>query len=377
MISLQVILYLLLFSYLYIIGYYIVGWNKLATFNPSDSMPRHPSVSIIIPVRNEELHIANLLNDIQAQTYPAEYIEIIVVDDSSTDNTINIIQSLNFPNVKVVPLILDEAINSYKKEAIAKGVASSTAELIITTDGDCRVGPEWISTIVDFYIQHNFQLISAPVSFHNESYWFEKIQTIEFQFLIGAAAACIENGMPNTCNGANLAYTRDVFNRVNGYDGIKDLASGDDEMLLQKIGSIYPNGIGFLKSEKAIVSTFAKYHLKDFIQQRIRWASKTSKYFNWRVMLMVVLIFLFNLSILIAIPFAVYFDSIKYYLEIALVFKMLFDGVFFYLTLSFFDKKKLLPYSILVEFFYTFYVVFIGLIGSSRTSYIWKNRKVR
>ena len=156
MIFLQVILYLLLLSYLYIIGYYIVGWNKLAMFSPSDSMPRHPSVSIIIPVRNEELHIANLLIDIQAQTYPAEYIEIIVVDDSSTDNTINIIQSLNFPNVKVVPLILDQAINSYKKEAIAKGVASSTAELIITTDGDCRVGPEWISTIVDFYIQHNF-----------------------------------------------------------------------------------------------------------------------------------------------------------------------------------------------------------------------------
>lgn len=377
MIFLQVILYLLLLSYLYIIGYYIVGWSKLTSFKASKTLPRTPSVSIIIPVRNEELHIANLLIDIQAQSYPAENIEIIVIDDSSTDNTISIINALNFPNVKVVSLIVEHAINSYKKEAIAKGVASSTAELIVTTDGDCRVGPEWISTIVDFYTQHNFHLISAPVSFHNESYWFEKIQTIEFQFLIGAAAACIKNGMPNTCNGANLAYTREIFNQVNGYDGINDLASGDDEMLLQKIGSIYPNGIGFLKSEKAIVSTYAKYHLKDFIQQRIRWASKTSKYFNWRVMLMVVLIFLFNLSILISIPIAFYVDTIKQYVGIAIGFKMLFDGVFFYLTLSFFDKRKLLPYSILVEFFYTFYVVFIGLIGSSRTSYIWKNRKVR
>lgn len=377
MIFLQVILYLLLLSYLYIIGYYIVGWSKLATFKSSDSISRYPSVSIIIPVRNEEQHIANLLNDIQSQTYPSEYIEIIVIDDSSTDNTINIIQGLNIPNVRVVPLVVNQAINSYKKEAIAKGVASSTAELIVTTDGDCRVGSEWIQTVVEYYINNNYQLISAPVSFHNESYWFEKIQTIEFQFLIGAAAACIENGMPNTCNGANLAYTREIFNQVNGYDGINDLASGDDEMLLQKIGSIYPNGIGFLKSEKAIVSTYAKYHLKDFIQQRIRWASKTSKYFNWRVMLMVVLIFTFNLSILISIPFAFYVDAIKQYLGVAIGFKMLFDGVFFYLTLSFFDKRKLLPYSILVEFFYTFYVVFIGLIGSSRTSYIWKNRKVR
>jgi hypothetical protein len=94
-------------------------------------------------------------------------------------------------------------------------------------------------------------------------------------------------------------------------------------------------------------------------------------------MLMVVLIFLFNLSILISISFAFYFDAIKHYLGIAIGLKMLFDGVFFYLTLSFFDKRKLFPYSILVEFFYTFYVVFIGLIGSSRTSYIWKNRKVR
>lgn len=377
MIFIQLVAYLLLISYIYIIGYYIIGWYNLRTYKASENLIRIPTISIIIPVRNEENHIAELLCDINNQNYPETHLEVIVVDDSSTDNTVQIIEALSFKNVKIVKLSLDHVINSYKKAAIAQGVASSYAELIVTTDGDCRVGPNWIWNIADFYTQHQYHLISAPVSFHNERHWFEKVQTVEFQFLIGAAAACIQNGMPNTCNGANLAYTREIFNHVNGFDGINDLASGDDEMLLQKISSLYPDGIGFLKSKEAIVRTYAKYHLKDFIQQRIRWASKTSKYFNWKVMLMVSVIFLFNASLLIAIPLAFYYSQALNYLYLAILLKVVIDTIFFYKTLSFFNKLKLLPYSILVEFFYTFYVVIIGLLGTSRTSYIWKNRKVR
>ena len=181
MIVILVVLYLLLFAYLFIVTYFIIGWTRTRVHKPMYNFNRYPTVSIIIPVRNEEDHIGKLLTDIQSQLYPSEYIEVLVIDDDSTDNTVKIIKELNFKNVKVLPLKVDEKINSYKKRAITLGVNNSEAELIVTTDGDCRVSENWISCIVDYYLKEKVQLISAPVSYHTEKTWFEKIQTIEFQ----------------------------------------------------------------------------------------------------------------------------------------------------------------------------------------------------
>lgn len=377
MFAIQIILYSLLFVYLYFVCYFIFGWTKLKTHRTSAVLNKTPLVSIVIPVRNEEKYIAQLLIDIQHQSYPSNLIEVIVVDDDSTDNTVEVIRNLNFPNVRVLSLHIDAEIVAYKKKAITLGVEHSKAELIVTTDGDCRVGENWISTIVDYYTSHNYQLISSPVSFHNGNNWFEKIQILEFQYLIGAAGACISNGMPNTCNGANLAYTRDVFHKTNGYEGIDEIASGDDEMFLQKISKLYPNGVGFLKNKDAIVYTYAKSYFSEFMQQRKRWASKTSKYINAKVSFMVICIFLYNLSLVLSLPFLFFYPEIKNYIIISITLKLIFDGVFFAQTLNFFNKIRLFPYAILVELFYSFYIVFIGIWGSSRTSYIWKNRKVK
>src|SRR6202012_3482401 len=114
----------------------------------------------------------------------------------------------------------------------------------------------------------------------------------------GSGAALIGNGQASTCNGANLAYRKDVFYAVGGFKGIDDLASGDDELLLQKVAEKYPGKIGFLKSYDAIVYTHAKHTLKEFLQQRRRWASKSVKYKDKKVTAMTVGIWLFNVSLL-------------------------------------------------------------------------------
>ena len=104
------------------------------------------------------------------------------------------------------------------------------------------------------------------------------MQTLEFSYLIGIGAAFIGNGRASTCNGANLAYRKDVFYQVGGFTGIDDLASGDDELLLQKVAERFAGRIGFLKHFDAVVYTHAKPTLADFLQQRRRWASKSVKY---------------------------------------------------------------------------------------------------
>jgi cellulose synthase/poly-beta-1,6-N-acetylglucosamine synthase-like glycosyltransferase len=344
---------------------------------PNYNFQRYPTISIVVPVRNEEVHIGKLLTDIQSQTYPSEFIEVLVIDDDSTDNTVQIITELGYKNVKVIPLKVDEKINAYKKRAITLGVNNSEAELIVTTDGDCRVTENWIASIVDYYLKEKVQFISAPVSYHLEKTWFEKVQTIEFQYLIGAAAACIKNGIPNTCNGANMIFTRNLFHEIDGYEGIDMKASGDDEMLLHKVYNKHPNLIGFLKSKSAVVLTYAKNDFNGFLQQRIRWASNESAFTDYRTSTMLISIFLFNLVLLGSVVYSFYSAEISTYLKVAFLFKFLFDGIFILQTLWFFKRISLLPYIILVIILYTPYIIIVGLLGNFSTTYVWKGRKVR
>jgi cellulose synthase/poly-beta-1,6-N-acetylglucosamine synthase-like glycosyltransferase len=366
-----------LISYLFYVGYFIVGWLRTPSFQSKDKLNKYPTISIIIPVRNEEEHIGKLLTDIQSQTYPEDYIEVLVINDDSTDDTLKVIKELNYSNVKVLDLQVNEKINAYKKRAITLGVQHSSAELIVTTDGDCRVGPHWLMKIVEYYIREDKQLITAPVSYHLQQNWFEKVQTVEFQFLIAAAAACIKNGMPNTCNGANMAYKRELFHEIKGYDGIDNVASGDDEMLLHKVFKKDPSLVGFLKSDEAIVKTFAKSDWRGFIQQRKRWASKSTIFFDYRTSLMLASVFMLNVCLLVALPLAFFFKEFFVFLSVAAVLKFLFDGFLIFQTLRFFSNKKLLPYLLLVEFLYTPYIVFVGIVGNFSSTYIWKGRAVR
>lgn len=374
-ITISTICTLLTLFYVGLLLFFNRGWRKLPDYKESVKTPQ-TKVSIIVAARNEERNIADTIDDILAQTYPNSLYELIIVDDHSTDRTAEIVTQYQHRGVKLIRLNEKEALNSYKKKAIAEAISNSSGELIITTDADCRMGPEWLKTIVNYYEQNDFKMISSPVSYFREKNEFEEMQTLEFLFLIGLGAAGIGNKMPTTCNGANLAYRRDVFLEVEGFKGIDNLASGDDELLLHKIGAKYPEGIGFCKSEKAIVYTEAKETLKEFISQRKRWASKSTKYRDKRIVFVAVAIWLFNISFLfnfLMIFFSGY--AIKIFLIQYLV-KVLAEILFLSKLTSFNKRSELLKYTPILSLIHPLYIVYIGLVGNSG-KYNWKGRMVR
>lgn len=245
-------------------------------------------VTVMIAARNEEERIAFTIDDILAQDYPKHLMEVIFVDDHSTDRTADIIKSYADRGVKLLQLKEDKPLNSYKKKAIAKAIGLSTGDLMVATDADCRMGTAWLSAIVSYYETNDWVMISSPVTYFEERNLFEYMQTLEFAYLIGIGAAFIGNGRASTCNGANLAYRKDVFYEVGGFSGIDELASGDDELLLQKVAEKYPGRIGFLKGREAIVFTHAKHTLNEFLQQRRRWASKSTRYKDKKIVALAV-----------------------------------------------------------------------------------------
>ncbi len=366
---------ILLICYSGILLFFIKGWWALKNGQPLQSQFK-TTVSVLVPVRNEEQHIANLIQDLIAQNYPITLFNIIIIDDHSTDQTATIVRSFSNSNLRLLQLSIEKPINSYKKRAIATAIATCDSELILTTDGDCRMGPDWIASIVSMYEQERCQLISSPVAYHQEKSLAEKIQTVEFELLIAAGAACIQNKFPNTCNGANLAYTRAAYHAVGGFKGIDDLASGDDELLLHKMHKQFPDGLRFLKESSAIVYTEAKGTLRSFYQQRKRWASKSVKYADKRMVLLVSIIYFFNLLIFIQAGLLFFTTANLGMFVILIGVKMGLDAILIFQSLSFFKKRRLLLLLPLVEIFYVIYILIIGIIANIGGAYEWKGRTV-
>jgi cellulose synthase/poly-beta-1,6-N-acetylglucosamine synthase-like glycosyltransferase len=351
------------------------GWKRIVA--PGGSVSGlQTRVSVIVAARNEEENIAETITDLLAQDYPPQLVEFIIVDDHSTDRTAEVVNSFTDPRIRLIRLNAGEHVNSYKKKAIADAIARAGGELIVTTDADCRMDAAWLSTVVSYYREQNLVMISSPVVYFRERNWFERMQTLEFLYLIGLGASSIGNKVPSTCNGANLAYKREVFLELGGFSGIDDLASGDDELLLHKVAVKYPDRIGFCKSRAAIVRTTAKPDLASFIAQRKRWASKSTRYKDRKIVVLGVSIWLCNLLLAITVAGGFFSTQLRAVAAAALLLKFLAELAFLVPVTGFARRKELLKLLPALTLIHIVYMIYIGIAGNSGT-YVWKDRKVR
>ena len=290
--SMLIVTIVLFVCYSILIIYYWQSWNSIPDFIPTEKSFQ-TKISVIIPARNEEDNIGKLLIALQQQTYPKDLFEVIVIDDHSTDKTIEVVRK--FPEVKLLQL-KEGNINSYKKKAIETGIAAANGKLIVTTDADCMPGKEWLQILASFKEKNNAVFIAAPVVFENNSSLLQKFQALDFLVLQGITGAAVYKRSMAMCNGANLAYEKKAFDEVSGFSGINQIASGDDMLLMHKIWKKYPDKIFYLKSKDAIVQTQPMKTRKEFFNQRIRWASKARYYEDKKIFW--VLLFVYFLILL-------------------------------------------------------------------------------
>jgi cellulose synthase/poly-beta-1,6-N-acetylglucosamine synthase-like glycosyltransferase len=365
-------------AYVFLIGSFCIGWKRTNLLKIKSG--EKTDVAIIVAARNEEDNILECLKSISFQTYSGNF-EIIVVNDNSTDKTEKIISefTLSHSNVKLINLS-DFSLEG-KKNAISTAIRMTNSELIITTDADCTMGNKWLETIVFFYNQTKAKMIVAPVAFKAESGVFQKMQSLEMLALQGSTCGSLYYGKAIMCNGANLAYKKSVFGELNGFKGIEESASGDDVLLMYKINEKYKDEIKFLKNSDAVVYTKPKVKMKDFIEQRKRWASKDFSLLNKETKIVGTTVYSYNFMILLTGIIAG-FASLKStvyqpFFEFCLILfgiKCLIDFLLLFLAASFFKKKRMLYLFLPEQLCYIVYVVLIGLLGK-KGSYSWKGRK--
>lgn len=351
------------------------GLNKLKKSN-SDKIPDE-FISVLIPFRNEEENILENLNCIQNQKYPEDKFEVLYINDSSNDKSLEILkENIKLNNIKIINFKNEENSFAGKKRLLEYGIENAKGEIIVTTDADCFFGEDWLLNLVS-ELDDKTGFIAGPVEFTDGSSTFSKIQKLEFSGLIISGAGLIGTNSPAICNAANLAYRKKLYSEVNGFKDHLNISSGDDDFLMQKIWKDTNYKVRFCSRKDAIVKTNSNKTLNDFFHQRIRWASKGLFYKNIKLIFTLILIYFFYLGILAQLVLGI---TVSNLFVISLIISLILKFFIEYLTLKngfkLIFKSCKIEHFFLTEFFQIFYIIFAGFFGIFG-NYNWKGRKVK
>lgn len=265
-----------MFLILPLIAYAVFGWFLYRGFSKavrlSDESPL-PPVSVLLPFRNEARGLKATVTSVLDALGSGD--ELIVINDGSEDNSLEIAQSISDSRLVVL-----SSNQSGKKAALRQGIDRAKHEVILTVDADIRPQSHWPALMLQPFSNAHIQMVCGSVHVP-----FEKVgsramwEAIDVLSLVGSGRALTRQGWAVMCNGANLAFRKSAFIEVGGYLGNENRSSGDDVFLLQSMIEKYPNGVIPIP-EKALggVETTPQISWSALVRQRIRWAGKSGGY---------------------------------------------------------------------------------------------------
>ncbi len=362
---------LVLIVYAITIISFALGWFKLTCFKQHNH-PVSESVSIVIACRNEEENIDLLIQSLLQQDYPKENTEIIVVDDHSEDNTYPVLKKYAAKH-KQLKILQNSAPRQGKKAALAYGIQHSTSEIIVSTDADCRMGKKWLSELVAYYTIHKPKMLIAPVAIEPSTNIFARLQALEFTSLITTGAGAAGINKPIMCNAANLLFKKSLFNKNALY---ANYASGDDIFLLLQAKKKNNQDIHFIKSGEAIVYTKPSQTLSGFINQRIRWTSKSKAYRDFDIIITALTVAASNFLLAFWLIHTIFKPNEWPLFVLLFAIKSLADLSILIPGTRFFHQQTLLWLFLPLQIFYPFYIVATTFMGWI-TNFSWKGRKLR
>ena len=357
----------------------IIGFQRVPIFSFECNVPK-TGFSIVVPFRNEAENLPLLLESISQLKYSSELFEIIFVNDSSEDISEEIILKAIGKSAFSIRLFQNKRnSHSPKKDAISEAIKHSKFEWILTTDSDCELPENWLKTLNAFIQaqlqkENNLVMICGPVLYKSDGSFLQNFQQLDGLSLQAVTVGSFGLNNPILSNGANLAYRKDAFEEVNGFSGNDHIASGDDIFLMEKMRKHFPDQVSFLKSRESIVFTKPQHSWKSVLQQRIRWASKTSKQKNPLSIFLGFLVFFVNLSFLMIPVFFIFHPELWMTFIFFLYFKIITDFIVIRLAGNFFDKRITFWQLQWMPFVYSLITILV-VLGSFGGSYSWKGRK--
>lgn len=366
-IVLLVIILISALSYCLLIISFTIGWLRLKQLHLKTNVSTF--ISVVVPLRNEAKNLDELLIHLESQQYPKDLREFVLVNDHSTDETTDALKRVNGFNVLHLPDGL-----SGKKAAITYGINHAKGSLITTLDADCLPGPGWLGSIATYYEEGNYKMISGPVAIRKPKGILASFQALELLSLVSSGGGATGVGKPIMCNGANLSYEKKIFEEVEGFKGNEHIQGGDDIFLMEKVNRHYTRGsVGFNKNPEGIVYTTASSGLKEFLNQRFRWVSKSPAYKDHFLITTAIIVLGFNLALLVSLTWA-FVSLVGLWTFIGLfTLKCLVDFPILRSATRFAGQQKLMIQYVPFQFLYFFFIILSGILGNL-LSFSWKGR---
>jgi len=324
-------------------------------------------ISVIIAARNEEINLPNCLESAANQTYPISQYEIIVVNDGSTDKTETVCQNFihRYPHIKLVRVQEDSYLRG-KANALAQGIDVARGEVILITDADCTVLPTWVEQTAKRY-SNDVGLIGG-FTLQKASTPFEGMQSLDWVFILGVAAATAGFKHPLGSIGNNLSFRKSAYNQIGGYRKLKFSVTEDYTVVQAIVGSqqwqyCYPIDPKHLAESKPCPN------LLTLLRQKHRWGKGGLDMKPAGFAIMVVGFFM-HLS-----PFVMLYWGGVVQAATALMIKFIADYIFLYKILKQLDRTDELRWFYWFELYFISYVLLLPFLVLFGGKVKWKGRE--
>jgi cellulose synthase/poly-beta-1,6-N-acetylglucosamine synthase-like glycosyltransferase len=189
------------------------------------------SATVIVAARDEEDNIERCLKSLDLIDYPDSLLEIIIVDDRSTDKTGEIIDNYIQGKPKFKKIVTKKEIGRLrgKTNALANAIEIAKGKIIFTTDADCTVLPTWVKSTVKYYAED----VAAVNGYTTQEAYncYSGMQALDFIYLLTLAAGTINLGAPISCMGNNMSFLKKAYLEVGGYQNLPFSVTEDFNLL--------------------------------------------------------------------------------------------------------------------------------------------------
>lgn len=330
-----------------------------------------PNVSVVVAARNEEENIERCVKSIVEVDYPKDKLEIIVANDGSTDRTAEIVQNLQKDNPNLKLLNIETSINNLKGKAnaLAQAIDKANGEFIFMTDADCVVPKNWIKGMLRYFDDKTG--VASGITIIESGKIFYGMQSLDWAFLLGVAAAVGKLFKPVACIGNNMAFRKKAYSEFGGYQNLKFSITEDFALFKaivqnEKWDYTFPVDIETLVISKPVKTWKELYH------QKKRWGTGGLDTGPLGIAVMAGG-YIFHLLLLLSPLFVKSLSTLLF----ALLLKFIVDGSFLFKILKRFKKVHLLKYLPFFELYYIVYVVALPFIVFFGGKTIWKEREYK
>lgn len=263
-----------------------VGARRL---RPESSADFFPSVSVLIAARNEESNLPRCLEALLANDYPASLLEILLIDDRSTDGTRRVAEDYarRFGHLRVITL--DRRLDgmSGKASAMCQGMEQARGKIVLIIDADCVPSRRWIRSMISGFTPEvgmvgSFTLLSDPPKSHSKNLWKQsregvatflaRVQNLDWIYLLSVGAGAAGLGRPISILGNNFGFRREVYEAVGGYRCL-GFSIIEDFALVRAMTRRTDWRLRLLMMPDATIESLPPLSWRAFIDQRKRWAA--------------------------------------------------------------------------------------------------------